>query len=68
MTDQFLLGEDILVAPVLERGASTRTVVLPPGRWVDADGLAHVGPGTAELPVVLGTLPWFRRAVSGSTG
>ena len=29
--DQFLLGEDILAAPVLEQGATTRRVVLPPG-------------------------------------
>lgn len=68
VTDQFLLGEDVLVAPVLERGAPGRTVVFPPGRWVAADGSAHVGPGAAELPVVLGTLPWFRRAVGGPPG
>ncbi|HSP53611.1 MAG TPA: glycoside hydrolase family 31 protein [Cryobacterium sp.] len=59
--DQFLVGEDILVAPVLEQGARTRTVVFPPGRWVAAGGSGHVGPSTAELPVQLGTLPWFRR-------
>ena len=35
--DQFLLGPDILVAPVVEHGARAREVYLPAGaRWVDA--------------------------------
>ncbi len=31
--DQFLIGENILVAPVLEQGASKRLVYLPKGEW-----------------------------------
>ncbi|HEY2593469.1 MAG TPA: hypothetical protein VGK33_06190, partial [Chloroflexota bacterium] len=34
-SDQYLLGPDLLVAPVLEPGARERVVELPPGRWVD---------------------------------
>jgi alpha-glucosidase (family GH31 glycosyl hydrolase) len=59
--DQFLLGEDILAAPVLERGAASRTVLLPPGRWIAADGTAHEGAQAVELPVTLTSIPWFRR-------
>lgn len=33
--DQFLLGSDLLVAPVLEAGAVRRRVHLPPGAWND---------------------------------
>jgi alpha-glucosidase/alpha-D-xyloside xylohydrolase len=33
--DQYLWGRDILVAPVLEQGATSRTVYLPRGRWYD---------------------------------
>ena len=33
--DQFLLGDDVLVAPVLEQGATARDIYLPPGRWTD---------------------------------
>lgn len=32
INDQFLLGANVLAAPVLAPGASTRTDVLPPGR------------------------------------
>ncbi|MGE9290609.1 MAG: glycoside hydrolase family 31 protein, partial [Puniceicoccales bacterium] len=33
--DQFLLGDDLLVAPILEEGQTRRDVVIPPGEWVD---------------------------------
>lgn len=34
--DEFMLGGDLLVAPVLDQGVSARDVLLPPGRWLDA--------------------------------
>lgn len=33
ITDQFLLGDRILVAPVVEAGATSRTLELPGGTW-----------------------------------
>ena len=36
--DQFMVGEDILVAPVLEKGVRSRTVHIPPGKWTGHDG------------------------------
>ena len=62
LLDQFLLGEDILVAPVLERGATTRSAQLPPGRWVAPDGSSVAGPATIRIPVGLDSLPHWRRA------
>jgi alpha-glucosidase (family GH31 glycosyl hydrolase) len=59
--DQFLLGEDILCAPVLEAGANTRHVALPPGRWLSCDGSILEGPADLRLPVSLESLPWWRR-------
>jgi len=61
VVDQFLLGEDILAAPVLEQGAASRRVVLPPGRWTATDGAEYDGPQVIELPVRLTSIPWFRR-------
>jgi alpha-glucosidase (family GH31 glycosyl hydrolase) len=68
VTDQFLLGEDVLVAPVLDPGATRREVHLPPGRWQSiGPGMATAvtevtGTGTVqEIPVTLATLPvWLR--------
>jgi len=33
--DEYLLGDDLLVSPVLDEGATTRRAYLPPGDWVD---------------------------------
>jgi alpha-glucosidase (family GH31 glycosyl hydrolase) len=33
--DEFLFGPDLLAAPVLEPGATSRTLYLPRGRWID---------------------------------
>ncbi|RKN38571.1 glycoside hydrolase family 31 protein [Streptomyces hoynatensis] len=61
VTDQFLLGPDILVAPVTEKGATRRRVTLPPGHWRADDGREAEGPATLEVDAPLSRLPWFRR-------
>jgi alpha-glucosidase len=38
--DEFLVGDDLLVAPVLEEGAVSRSVVLPCGPWYPWEGAA----------------------------
>ncbi len=63
--DQFLLGPDLLVAPVLDEGATTRRVYFPahPGGWIDfQDGTAYAGEQALEVPGPLGRLPLFVRA------
>lgn len=35
VNDQFLWGPNLLVAPVMSAGQTSRPVVLPPGRWFD---------------------------------
>jgi len=59
--DQFLLGPDILVAPVVEKGARKRRLVVPPGRWRGDDGSVVSGPATVDIDVPLDRLPWYRR-------
>ena len=46
--DQFLLGPDILVAPVVEKGARKRRLVVPPGRWKGDDGTVVARPDDAR--------------------
>ena len=56
--DEYLLGPDLLVAPLFESGPE-RLAYLPPGRWLGFfDGAAHAGPGwekiePAEIPAIL---------------
>ncbi|WP_240929346.1 glycoside hydrolase family 31 protein [Streptomyces coryli] len=62
--DAFLLGDALLVAPVLAPGERRREVPLPPGRWYDtATGRAHGG-GRAVLDAPLDRIPVLARAGS----
>jgi alpha-glucosidase len=64
LDDCFLLGPDLLVAPVLEEGARARNVYLPqnPGGWVDFHGREHFAGGTVRtVAAPLGRLPLFVR-------
>ncbi|MFB7516512.1 glycoside hydrolase family 31 protein [Streptomyces sp. NPDC056144] len=61
--DAFLLGDALLVAPVLTRGADRRAVRLPRGRWYDtATGEAYEGPGQVLLDAPLSRVPVLARA------
>ncbi|MEU5002534.1 glycoside hydrolase family 31 protein [Streptomyces sp. NPDC021622] len=61
--DAFLLGDCLLVAPVLEPGAVRRTVRLPRGRWYDtATGKAYEGPARVLLEAPLSRVPVLARA------
>lgn len=63
--DAFMLGPDVLVAPVLEEGARERSVYLPEhaGGWYDwHDGRHYPGGSVATVPAPLGRLPLFLRA------
>ena len=37
--DEFLLGDQVLAAPVMEEGAVTRDVYLPSGTWRDGNNM-----------------------------
>lgn len=66
--DEYLLGEDLLVAPMLCAG-ETRDVFLPVGEWEDLfDGVRRGGPDTVpDVPAPLGRIPVFVRKPSGSS-
>lgn len=61
ITDQFMLGEHILVAPVIKEGQRERTVVFPEGTWKSPDGKTYTGPCEAVVPAPLECLPYFER-------
>ncbi|XP_065079534.1 myogenesis-regulating glycosidase-like [Ochlerotatus camptorhynchus] len=61
--DQFLLGDDVIAAPVIKENARSRDIYLPEGEWVDGnlDDL-HVGPmWLRDYEVPLSMLPYFVR-------
>lgn len=58
--DQFLLGNEILVAPVLQPRQRRRSVVFPLGRWHGDDGSEVQGPSVQDVPAPLARLPWYR--------
>jgi alpha-glucosidase (family GH31 glycosyl hydrolase) len=60
---QWMLGDDVLVAPVVEQGATSREVVFPPGCWRRPDGSGGEvqGPGVQTVAAPLGELPYFFR-------
>jgi len=61
VNDQFMLGDDIMVAPVLVKGAAARSVVFPRGTWHGDDDSQVTGPCEAEIAAPLSRLPWYRR-------
>ncbi|WP_340383330.1 TIM-barrel domain-containing protein [Streptomyces sp. SS7] len=61
--DAFLLGDSLLVAPVLAPGVERRAVQLPRGLWYDtATGRRHRGPGQVLVDAPLSGIPVFARA------
>ncbi len=61
--DEFLWGRDILVAPVVEKGATTRRAYLPRGVWHDFWTEERVDGGReVDRPVDLATMPLWVRA------
>ncbi len=61
VNDQFMLGENILVAPVVVKGETVKRVHLPEGKWRDGEGEVFEGGKTLEYPVTLASLPYFER-------
>lgn len=59
-SDQFMLGNKYLVAPMVKSG-SRRTIQLPYGRWKDDLGEEHNGNKIIEIIVPLKRMPYFEK-------
>ena len=63
ITDEFMIGDWLLVAPMMEAKRGTRSVYLPAGQWYDFE-TANRTDGAKEVvtAVALDTIPMFVRA------
>jgi alpha-glucosidase/alpha-D-xyloside xylohydrolase len=61
--DEYLWGRDLLVAPVVAKGAKARRLYLPNGTWYDWwTGEKIAGRRWVERPIDLATMPLYVRA------
>jgi alpha-glucosidase len=60
LKDQFMMGDDLLVAPMVAKGAS-RVVFIPQGSWKADDGSIVNGPAQKTFEVPLSRLLYFER-------
>jgi alpha-glucosidase len=61
LESEFLLGKELLVAPVVEKEATEKQIYLPQGEWIDFnDGITtYRGKQWISYPVTLSTIPLF---------
>jgi oligosaccharide 4-alpha-D-glucosyltransferase len=59
--DEYMWGENILVAPVLEKGAQERKVYLPAGKWQDITNKTIEGGKWITVPLRMEFIPIFIR-------
>jgi len=59
--DEFMLGDRILVAPVVNKGQSPRKVVLPAGQWKSDDGRVYDGGKEITVDAPIERLPYFEK-------
>jgi alpha-glucosidase len=61
--DAFLLGEDLLVVPILEENQTSKQVAIPSGEWISYwDDRVYQGPDEADFETPLERIPLLVRA------
>jgi alpha-glucosidase len=60
INDQFLLGDKILIAPVLTK-ENERMVIIPKGKWEDNKGKIIKGPKKMKILVAIDEIPIYKK-------
>ena len=66
ISDEYLWGSEVLIAPVMEQGARQRKVLFPAGEWINFNNptLRYKGGSEAVVKAPLEELPMFVKAGS----
>ena len=59
-SDQFMLGDSMMVAPLVSKD-NHRKVIFPKGTWQDGKGIKIKGPAKKNYTVALDELLWFQK-------
>ena len=62
INDQFMLGKNILVAPVVVKGQTKKEVCIPDGTWIEQNSKqTYTGPCKISIDAPMEVLPWFKK-------
>lgn len=61
VNDQFMMGDSLLVAPVLEKNVPRRKVLVPKGLWKNETGKIIKGPKSIEMNAEIDVLPYLMK-------
>ena len=59
--DQYLIGDILLVAPIVEKNTTKRSIIVPKGVWKSENGQLINGPKTLEINADIETVPYFMK-------
>ena len=59
--DQYMFGDDMLIAPIIQKGVTKREVKLPEGTWQGNDGAIYMGGQTICVDAPIDVIPVFNK-------
>ena len=61
ISNQFMVGDEVVVAPILDEGATSRDIYIPGGKWLDpTNNSTIIGPTwLKDYPAPLEIIPYF---------
>lgn len=63
--DEYMWGENLVVAPVIQKGVTSRSIYLPEGIWYDFNtGIEYKGNDRMDFPLTIENIPVFAKAGS----
>ena len=61
VNDCFMLGNRVMVAPVLTKGAKYKHIKFPKGKWLGSNGVTYMGEKISDIKVDMNTVLYFEK-------